>query len=259
MLSYATGIIGKSTIRVINHGMNLCAFACRLFGLCFRWPVPGRALIRRVIVEQLYYTGVQILPMILPIAVLTGAMLIVQFSKVSGEFDLAKITVLLIVREIGPGLTALLLILRSATAVTLEISYMNLFNEIDAMEMAGIDPMRMICLPRLIGMIAAILCLFVIFDLVSILGGYALVWTVTYIPSSNFLAQMGKAINGTDIAIGLIKAICFGITISTICLYYAFRGKKQIALMSVYVSRAGIECFFYCLIINVFISVLFYI
>ena len=147
-------------------------------------------MVRRNTLEQVYFTAVQALPMILPIATLIGAMIIVQFSKFSGQYDLGKITVLIIVRELGPILTAFLIILRSATAVTIEISYMNVFNEMDALEMSGLDPLWVICVPRLVGITSAILCLFIVFDIVAIVGGYAIVWIITYIqswrlPSSN--------------------------------------------------------------------------
>ncbi len=59
-------------------------------------------MVRRNTLEQVYFTAVQALPMILPIATLIGAMIIVQFSKFSGQYDLGKITVLIIVRELGP-------------------------------------------------------------------------------------------------------------------------------------------------------------
>ena len=80
------------------------------------------------------------LPIIIPIALIIGCILIIQFVKVSGQYDLGKTTVLLIVRELGPIITAFLVILRSATAVTIEIGYMNTLHEIEAIEMAGIDP-----------------------------------------------------------------------------------------------------------------------
>lgn len=253
------GYIGRKTIRSANHILNLFAFNYRILILLFKRPKAGRAIARRVILEQVYFTCIQTLSIIIPVALIIGSMLIVQFTKVSGQYDLGKTMVLLVVRELGPGITALLVILRSATAVTIEISYMKVLNEIDALEMAGLDPMRIICLPRFIGITTAMLCLFIIFDLVSIIGGYAIVWSITYIPMSNFLEQIAKAISATDIIVGIVKAICFGITITVTCLYHGFTAKKQITGIPLGTSKAAIQCFFYCLVINVIISIVFYV
>jgi phospholipid/cholesterol/gamma-HCH transport system permease protein len=159
---------------------------------------------------------------------------------------------------LGPIITAFIIILRSATAVTTEISYMNVFHEFDALEMSGIDPFWMICVPRLMGITTAVLCLFIVFDIVAIIGGYAVVWMVTYIYLGDFLSQIANAITAADIAVGIIKAMLFGITITVTCLYHGFNTKKHITQIPVATARASVQCFIYCIIINLMISVLFY-
>lgn len=257
-MDYIAGYIGRKASSTTNHILNLFAFTYRIFVLIFQRPRAGRTLVRRATLERVYFTCVQALPIIIPIALVFGSMLIIQFAKLSGQYDLGKTMVMLIVRELGPVVTALLVILRSATAVTIEISYMNVFHEIDAIEMAGIDPMRIVCLPRLVGITSAMLCLFIVFDIVAIIGGYLIVLVFTYIPISDFMTQIGKAITATDIAVGIIKAIFFGITIAATCLKHGFSIKKLITDVPVSGSKAAVECFFYCLVINVIISILFY-
>lgn len=251
--------IGRRTFGAVNHILNLSAFAFRICRFALHLPIEGRALLRRVILEQIYFTGFQALPVLIPVGLLIGSMLIVIFAQVSAQYDLGKTTVLLVVREIGPLVTALVLILRSATSVTIQISYMKVFHEIEAIEMGGMDPIRVICLPRLIGIIISLLCLFVVFDLVSIIGGYAVVWGVTYIPMGNFLEQIGKALTGTDIIVGFLKAVCFGSIVTVTSLYHGFRDKKSIADLPEAASRAAIEGFSYCLAVNVVISAGFYV
>lgn len=254
-----TGYIGRKAILSASHILDLFAFTYRMFVLVFSRPKEGRTLIGRIIIQQLYFTAVQALPILIPIALLVGSMVIIQFARLSGQYDFGRVSVLLIVRELGPFITAMLVILRSATAVTIEVSYMRVLHELDTIEMAGIDPIRFVCLPRLMGITSALLGLFVVFDLVSILGGYTVLWLTTYIPMGNFLHQIAKAITPTDIIVGMIKALLFGIVITTTCLYRGLEMKKQITEVPVATSRAAIECFLYCLVINVFISVAFYI
>ena len=253
------GHFGRKTLTSVHRILNLFAFTYRMFTSIITNPKEGRILVRRIALEQVYFTAVQALPVIIPFALIIGSMLIFQFARVSGQYDLGKTAVLLIVRELGPIITALLVILRSATAVTIEISYMTVFHEIEAIEMTGLDPMRIICLPRLIGITSAILCLFIVFDIVSIIGGYAIVWMISQIPMGNFFGQLAKAISVSDITAGLVKAIFFGVTITATCLYHGFETKKQITMVPVVASKAAVDCFFYCLVMNVLISILFYV
>jgi len=252
------GYIGRKTLKSINYFLNLFAFTYKILRLIFKRPTPGKLLVKKIIFEQIYFTAVEALPIIIPVALIIGSMILVQFAKISGQYDLGKITILLIVREFGPIITALLVILRSATAVIIEISHMNVLNEINAMEMCGIDPIQIVCLPRLIGITSAILSLFIIFDIVSIMGGYAIVWGMTDIPMGNFTGQIVKALTPSDITVGIVKAICFGVTISVVSLYHGFKTKKRITNIPVSISKGTMACFFYCLLINIFISVLFY-
>ena len=253
------GQIGRRSLLSINHVLNLITFTSRLFTLLLRPPAAGRVLVRRVALEQVYFTAVQALPVILPFALIFGTMLIFQFAQLAGPYDLGKTTVLLIVREMGPIATAFLVILRSATAVTIEVGYMNVLHEVDAVEMMGIDPMRLICIPRLIGITSAVLFLFVVFDIASILGGYSLVWLVSDIPLGGFFIRIARALTGADIAVGLVKAVLFGIVITVTCLYRGFRVQRRITSVPVATSKAMIECSFYCLLVNVAISMLFYV
>ncbi len=253
------GGLGRKTIRSVNRLMDLCALTYRLTTIALPLPRTGRALIRRVIVEQVYFTAVQALPVIIPAALIIGSMLIVQFSQLSGQVDLGKLVVLLVLREIGPLITAIIVILRSATAVTIEMSYMRVLHEIDALEMAGIDPLHTVCFPRLVGITTAIVSLILVFDLMAIIGGYAIVKGTTMLPVEGFFQQIAKGVVGADIAVGLLKGIFFGITITVTCLYHGLARKSQITQVPVATSRAAVDCFFYCLVINIFISVIFYV
>lgn len=242
----------------MNHLFNLSAFAYRLLKLIPERSAHGGKVVRWAIVEQLYFTGIQALPIVIPVSLITGTMLISQFTWVSEEYDLGKIILTLVVREFGPMITAFVVILRSASAVTIEVCYMNILNEIDAIEMSGIDPMRLVSFPRLVGITISILSLFIVFDLIAIFGGYVVVWAGTDLPMGNFLSQVGKAFSIEDMIVGIIKTICFGFTITVVSLYHGFNSKRQMTQIPSAVSRAAIECFIFCIVINIFISTVFY-
>ncbi len=253
-----SGYIGRKGIHYFSHILNLMAFTYRILLIFLVDLKKGKRIVIKSTVEQIFFTSVQALTIIIPIALIIGTVLILQFIMLSGQYDLGKIAVLLIVREIGPLFTALIIILRSATAVTIEIGYMNVLNEIEFLEMSGIDPLKYLCIPRLIGITSAIFCLFVIFDIVAIFGGYAIVWLFTDLHVQTFMGKMAKAVTGTDIFVGLIKAVTFGFIVTIICLYHGFRTKKQITHIAMGTSKAALECFFFSLVANIIISGIFY-
>ena len=254
--------IGRRTINSVNHLLDLFAFTNRIAGVLLTRHQTGRKIVLKFTSEQIYFTAIQALPIVLFVALITGSLIIMQltrqFGTVEGRYILGELVVILVVRETGPLFTALIVILRSAVAVTVETSYMSVLGELDAIEMQGIDPVHIICVPRLIGITVAIFCLFFIFDMVAILGGYAIAWMVTDVQVENFLYEISKAISGIDITVGIVKAIFFGVTITVTCLYRGFRPKKAVTKIPPETSKAAIECLLYCLFIDIIISVIFY-
>ena len=254
--------IGRRTINSVNHVLDLLAFTYRLIAIPFKGPKAGRRLVLKFTFEQIHFTAVQALPVLVFIALITGSMMVIQFARyfamVEGEYILGDLIVILVVRELGPLFTALIVILRSAVAVTIEASYMTILGELDALEMQGMDPLYLICLPRLVGITAALLSLFLIFDMVAIVGGYCVAWAAD-IPVENFLHEVGRAISGIDITVGIVKAIFFGFTITVTSLYHGFRVKRAVTQIPPQTSRAAIECLLYCMFENIIISVIFYI
>jgi phospholipid/cholesterol/gamma-HCH transport system permease protein len=250
--------IGVKAIERTNHLLDLLAFMYRIGRLLFVRSGTGKRLMHQVIIEQIYFTAVQALYIVVPIALIIGTMMIIQFTQVSSAYELGKIIVMLVIREFGPLITALVVILRSATAVTIETGYMKVFNEIESIEMAGVDPVHLICPPRLVGITTAVLCLIVVFDLVAIVGGYAVVWMITNVPLGNFFDQISRAITGLDFVVGIVKGFCFGVAITVASIHRGFIVKKQITDIPIATSRAAVDCLIYCLVLNIIISVAFY-
>ncbi len=120
------------------------------------------------------------------------------------------------------------------------------------------DPMRILSFPRFVGITSAVVCLFVIFNIVAIFGGYAIVWITTDLNISSFLVLVGKAVTATDLFVGLLKALSFGISITVISLYHGFKTLKVFTYIPASASKSAVECFFWCMVINIFISAVFY-
>ncbi|MDY0131996.1 MAG: ABC transporter permease [Desulforegulaceae bacterium] len=249
--------IGRSFLNYLDYIFSLSGLLYCILKIFVKGNYSGKKLVRLGIIEQIYFTAVQALRIIIPIALVIGTAFFLQFSKIADQYDLGKLAAVILLRELGPMIAAVVVILRSATAVTTEIGYMNVQGEMDAIQMAGVDPLALICLPRLIGITTAILCLFIVFSLVSVLGGFASAWILSDISLHRFLLTIGKSISFSDVFAVLFKAMGFGVIISIICLYRGFEAKNSITEVPVRTAKAAVECFFYCLIFNVLISVIF--
>ncbi len=252
------GFLGRQTGVRLNRYADQSAFLYRILRQIVVNPKAGRMLRTRIVVEQIYFTAVEALWIVIPIALLLGSMMILQLSDVAAQHDLGRVTVALLIREFGPLITALIVVLRSATAVTIETGYMKVLNEIEALELQGINPLDILYVPRMIGITVSMFCLITIFCITAVLGGYAIAWALTTLPLQNLLFQIGKAITGLDIAVVALKALFFGVGITVISLHHGLAVQKGITEVPVATSRGAVACLYYCLSVNVILFAAFF-
>jgi phospholipid/cholesterol/gamma-HCH transport system permease protein len=252
------GYLGRQSIQRLNRYADQSALFYRILRQIVVNPRAGRRLRIRIVVEQIYFTAVEALWIVIPIALLIGSGMILQLSGVAAQYDLGRITVVMLIREFGPLITALIVILRSATATTIETGYMNVLHEIEAMELQGMDPLDILSVPRMIGITVSMVCLITVFSVTSVLGGYAIAWTLTTLPLQNFLSQIGKAITALDFTFVALKALFFGMGITVISLHYGMTIEKGITEIPVAASRGAVACLFYCLAVNFILFAAFF-
>jgi len=212
-------------------------------------------------VNQTRFTGVDALPLIASIALLIGATVIIQatqnFPKFGIEGFIGNLLVLIIARELGPLITAIIVISRSGSAIASEIATQKQHKEILSLELIGIDTKLYIVFPRILASILSIFSLIIIFDIVAFLGGYLISTTIVYIPFTSFMQTLLEAFSFEDLIITLVKSVIYGILIPLICCYYGFMPRSYFEI-PIQVSRAVVRTLFIVFIINAIISVLFY-
>ncbi len=217
--------------------------------------------IYNIIINQTRFTGIDALPVVIIIALLLGGTVIIQamtnLPKFGVEDFIGNLLVIIIAREMGPLATALIVIIRSGTAIATEISVQKWSKEILAMELIGIDTKLFIVFPRIIASIISIASLIIIFIVIAFFGGYLLSLTVIYIPINVFAQSIIDAFKFIDIASAMIKSIIFGITIPLISCYYGFMPQSKFEI-PIYVSKAVTRTLFVSIIVNVLVSIIFY-
>jgi phospholipid/cholesterol/gamma-HCH transport system permease protein len=196
-------------------------FVGRLFA------VSPRALTRpRLIVEQVHNSGALSLVIIMLSGLFVGMVLGLQGYDLLRRFgsteSLGTAAALGLLRELGPVITALLFAGRAGTALTSEIGLMSATDQLSAMEMMAVDPIRRVCAPRFLGGIIAMPLLAAIFSMIGIFGAQLVGVTMMGVDSGQFWSQMRSAVELRDIVEGVVKSVAFGFACSAIAVYEGY-------------------------------------
>lgn len=256
-----TGLTGRWLLVKVNRVLDQLAFFWLCVKILLRHRLTGYRLINRVIIQQIYFTAVQSLELIAVLALLIGTFVVVQgfhqLSRIGSQESLSTLLIAILIREMGPLLTAIIVILRSGSAIALEMGYMNVLHEIEGLEMQGIPPLHFLCIPRLVGVAIAVICLIILFDLIAIAGGYFAAWAIENLNIWNFIYNLAGAISISDFLVVVIKGVCFGFIIPTVCLYNGFRAQGAVNDIPPRVSRAMVDCLIYCVVFSLLITLIF--
>lgn len=222
----------------------------------------AKKLIRDIIKKQIYFTGYNALAIISIISLSLGVVIVIQAGTAltqlgAGEM-LGKILNIVILRELGPILTAIIIIGRSGTAIATEIGNMMVSHEIEAIESMGIDPLRYIVFPRIIGGMVSMTCLTIYFSLMGIIGGLLVGSLVLNIPFSKFFYTIFSYMAISDLLISFLKSIVFGAIIATISVYHGFKIQLSSTEVPRAVTRAVVNSLIYTFVFNGIVTLLFY-
>jgi phospholipid/cholesterol/gamma-HCH transport system permease protein len=171
-------------------------------------------------VHQAMSVGVEALPIVSLIAFFVGAILALQgayeLRKLGAMQLIATAVAVSVTRELGPLMTAIVVIGRSGSAFAAEISTMKVNEEIDALETMALEPVHFLVAPRFLAMIFMLPCLTTWADLMGILGGAAFGVTSADFTLGTYLRASLDALIMRDIITGLIKSVMFGLVITAV-------------------------------------------
>jgi len=214
-----------------------------------------------VVFKQIKFTGHKAMPLISIISLIIGASTIIQavifLPKFGQESYISNMLKLVIVREVGPLITGIIILIRSGSAIATELATQKLHSEIKEIELMGVNTYLFMVLPRIIGGLVATLLLVFYFDFIAFFGGYFIANFVADIPFSSFFSSLLKSISFNDILSSVIKGAVYGVYIPLTC---SFFGVKPNALFEIpiYVSKAVVRSLLGVFILNIIISVVFY-
>ena len=197
--------------------------------LFFRLLALSGAALRRfgLVRDQVHFLGNYSLAIITVSGLFVGFVLGLQgyytLQRYGSSEALGLLVALSLVRELGPVVTALLFAGRAGTSLTAEIGLMKAGEQLSAMEMMAVDPVRRILAPRFWGGIIAMPLLAAVFSAVGIIGGYVVGVLLIGVDPGAFWSQMQGGVDvWRDVGNGFIKSLVFGVTVTFIALLQGY-------------------------------------
>lgn len=205
---------------VMTRFRGLTQVAILLSEVAVSLPMLRNRSISMVFLRQIYFSGIQSIKIIVPLSIAIGTVIIAQIISLVGADNaslIGKVLFWTIVREVGPLLTAMIIIARSGAAIAAELGTMKIHGEIDYVKAMGISPTAYLVLPRLMGAVFSAFVLTLYFEGGAILGGFLVVSLGWHLPIEQFYQGLYAAINLQQLLMSAFKSLLFGITISTAC------------------------------------------
>ena len=223
----------------------------------------GFSLVFEITLRQVYFTAVQALKVVAVISLALGTVIIVQIgtqlSFLGGGIEfIVPILVLVLFRELGPLLTAIIVIGRSGTAIATELGNIVIAHELEAIEVMGINPVYFIMTPRIIGVTVAVICLTIIFITIGLLGGFWVSKLILPITFQAFLRELGVALTAHDLIFAFLKSLIFGLLIALTCTYYGLTVGYSLIEVPQAATRGVVSAMLFCFATNALLTVLFY-
>jgi phospholipid/cholesterol/gamma-HCH transport system permease protein len=254
---------GDGFLRALGRGalgqLNQNAGAFALLGRALRGAgALASPPVRSVFFRQVYFTGLQALARTGLIGALTGIVILTQAASLVGKNAAlgGQVLVWAVMREIGPLFAAIIVISRSSSAIAAELAAMRVNHEMEVLRGLGIDPLRYLIVPRVLGLAASLAALTVWFEAVSVGGGLALSSLIVRLPFLAQLRNIAGALTAGDIGVSLLKSAVFGLIVAATACHQGLQAGSSITEIPQVTTRAVMQGLSLVVVANVLVTVL---
>ncbi len=185
-------------------------------------------IVRRpgLVIKQIYNTGALSLVIIMVCGFFVGGVLGLQgyanLARFNAEDSVGTVVALALIKELGPVITALLFAGRAGTALSSEIGLMKATDQLSAMEMMAVNPVRRVLVPRFLGGVIAMPMLVAIFSCTGLFGAHVVAVDLLGVDVGAFWQQMQSSVHMEDIREGVYKSVVFGIVASLLAVWEGY-------------------------------------
>lgn len=229
--------------RRLSHLGALARFGFEALRALFTLTVAGRAVAFRVTLNQIRFTAVHAVWLIVLLSSILSFLVISQATRELGTIGktewLGTLMVVVIVRELGPLITALVVAGRSGTAIAAELATNRVLGEVRALEAMGIDPRQYLVVPRFVGSLASVFTLMILFDIVAIGAGLGAA-TFNGMAGGRYMEIVLQALALRDVWLTVVKAAAFGLVVGIVPSFYGLAVKTASTEIPIAASRATV-------------------
>jgi phospholipid/cholesterol/gamma-HCH transport system permease protein len=254
--------LGRLTLRSAANAMQALDLLGRTVTVIGSATVNIRRLRPAALARQIEEAGIEAIPIVALIAFLIsiivayiGAEELKQFGGELFVVDLVSVSVL---RELGVLLTAIIVAGRSGSAFAAEIGVMQLNDEVDALRAIGVNPVEVLVVPRVLGLVIALPLLTVVADAMGLAGGAALMWLSLDIPFNRFVIRVHEALSTTTFWAGLIKAPVFGCVIGMVGTFRGMQVRESSRELGRLTTVAVVESIVFVLMIDALFAIIYW-
>lgn len=258
----AVARIGSGTRQRAERYADRVRFGGAVIRSAMAYPATTRPLGVRVIVNQIRFTAVQALPFLSTLALVIGMVVVVQATAQAARFGfsdvLGRILVAVVVRELGPVLTAIIVIGRSGSAIAAELATDGVLKETEALESMGVDPLQYLVVPRIVGAAVSVALLTVYFDAITLMGGSVFASFYGSVALADYAAALRAALAVSDIWLTLAKGALFGAGIALLCSYEGLVGGHKPTDIPQCVTRGVVSSLLFVFLVSLMFSLVLY-
>jgi phospholipid/cholesterol/gamma-HCH transport system permease protein len=245
-------------------------FACRSAGratillaralLAVRHAASFRS--RREIVMQMYVYGIKSLGVITVVGLFTGMILALQtgleLRRYNQEVNIGTAVMVSMLREMGPFMTGLILAACVGSAMAAQLGTMVVSEEVAALEMMSIDPIRYLVMPRLVAMVIMTPVLTFYASVMGVIGGGGVGVSQLGVSWTAYMYNATRFAEVKDLYVGLLKAVLFGATVTVVSCHAGFSATQGAVGVGAATRRAVIVSFLLLLVVGYMVSRIFY-
>ncbi len=218
-------------------------------------PHSYNPAMRVILTKQIYFTAIQIIPLFIMMAIFFGSIIIGVVILLAAEYklqsEIGSIIITFSIDEFSPFFTALLISLRSSTAINTEIAVMNVNNELNTLNEYKIDLIDYLFLPRIIGGVVSVVSLSILFALIMLGSGYVITLFYMNMDFHTYKYLLINAIEIKDVLTLLLKSIAFGFAVIIIPIYSGLKTTKSYTSIPISVLNGMVKLFVAIFLIEV--------
>lgn len=256
-----TARIGLGAILVLARGGELLAFLGLVCLVALRVLRHPSRLRLTALVSHMEQVGVDALPIVGTLSFLLGVVFAFQGADQLRRFGAEIYTINLlgiaILRELGVVIAAIIVAGRSGSAFTAQIGTMKVNEEIDAMQVLGLDPIEILVLPRLFAMLLTLPLIAFFANVMGLLGGALMAWGALDVTIPAFLRQLRSPLPGWTFWIGVLKAPAFAGIIALTGCYEGLRVSRSAESVGRLTTRSVVESIFLIILADAVFSIVF--